>query len=130
MDIQKEIAELLELIKQKRKEKSVSQQEIADYLGISQPAYKNIELGRTSLKLETLYKIAQYLGIDVFAQGRNQKEESLIAVNPTDLFKNINDLKKEQSDMKKSQNEMKKGQDDINQKLDELLDLFGKKKKK
>lgn len=126
MDIQKEIAELLELIKQKRKEKNISQQDVADYLGISQNAYKNIELGRTSLKLETLYQIAQYLGIDVFSQQRNQKEESLVAINPNDIFKNISELKKGQDDIK---NELKKNQDEVTQKMEELLELFKKKKK-
>jgi transcriptional regulator with XRE-family HTH domain len=123
----KEIKELLELIKAKREEKGISQREIADYLGISQPAYRNIEGGQTSLKVETLYQIAQYLGIDIFAQGKNQKEESLIAINPNDIFKNIGDLKKGQDDLK---NEFKKNQDDMSQKLDEILDYFKKNKKK
>ena len=122
----KEIKELLELIKAKREEKGISQREIADYLGISQPAYRNIENGQTSLKVETLYQIAQYLGINIFAQSNNPKEESLVAVNPADIFKNIGDLKKGQDDIK---NDMKKQQEETNQKLDEILKLFKNKKK-
>jgi transcriptional regulator with XRE-family HTH domain len=123
----KEIKELLELIKAKREEKGISQREIADYLGISQPAYRNIEGGQTSLKVETLYQIAQYLGIDIFAQSKNQKEESLVAVNPNDIFKNMGDLKKGQDDLK---NDVKKYQDETNRKLDEILEQFKKGNKK
>jgi len=127
MDIQKEIAELLELIKQKRKEKGISQQEIADYLGISQNAYKNIEIGRTSLKLETLYQIASYLGIDIFQEKQNKSSQALVALDPNDLTNNITNIR---NDLRRVEDKLNQKQDDMNQKLDEILDLFGKKKKK
>lgn len=120
MNIDKEINDLLNLIKEKRKEKGYTQADIANYLGITQQAYTKIESGTTDLKLKTLYQIAEYLGIDISANKSNNS--NLVAINPTDIVNDISSIKREQNDMKK-------GQDDMNQKLDELLDLFKKKKK-
>jgi len=120
----KEINELLDLIRKKREEKGISQRQIADYLGISQPAYRNIESGQTSLKVETLVQVASYLGIDIFQN--NESSQNLVSLNPDDIVKKINKLDVIDEATRQNAKEIK----EINQKLDELLDLFGKKKKK
>lgn len=122
MSIDKEIKELLILIKEQRAQKGISQQEIANHLGITQGAYAKLENGTTDLKLKTLYQIADYLGIDLINKRNNNKEESLIAINPLDIVSDIGNLKKGQADMQRNQEE-------TNQKLDEILALFKKKKK-
>ncbi len=114
-----DLKEILELIREKRKERGITQADMAAKLGISQSAYKDIEIGKTDLKVRTLQQIADILGIDLFAKKSNNKEQSLIAINPENIYKDINDLKRNQEEMK----------NELNQKLDEILNFFGKKKK-
>ncbi|MFA6593469.1 MAG: helix-turn-helix domain-containing protein [Bacteroidales bacterium] len=45
-----------------RKEKNLTQQEMADKLGISRMAYRNIETGTTKLISETVSRIAEIVG--------------------------------------------------------------------
>ncbi len=105
---------MLELIRERRKEKGFTQAEMAAKLGISQSAYKDIELGKTDLKVRTLQQIADFLGIS-FVNGKGGKtEQSLVAVNPANIYSDLNQLKRNQEEM--------------NEKLDEILKLFGKKK--
>jgi transcriptional regulator with XRE-family HTH domain len=118
----KEIDELLILIKQTREEKGISQKELAKHLGISQPAYNNIESGATALKVETLFQIASFLGIDFFPNPNNNKTEDLITVNPVDIAKKLNKIDEIDNNVR-----------DLNSKIDKLFDFFkggdGKKKK-
>jgi len=116
MNIDSEIAELLTLIREKREEKGLSQKQIAEALGMAQQTYQQIESGKTDLKLRTLYVIAEYLGIDITVS--KSKGSNLIALNPDDVINKINKI-----------DNIEAKQDDINQKLDEILDLFKKKKK-
>ena len=48
-----------------RESKNISQLEMADKLFISQSAYSKLELGKTSLYLETALKISGYLNCNV-----------------------------------------------------------------
>jgi transcriptional regulator with XRE-family HTH domain len=106
---------ILEMIREKRKEKGVTQAEMAAKLGISQSAYKDIELGKTDLKVRTLQQIADILGINFANNGKGgKKEQSLVALNPDNIYSDLNQLKRNQEEM--------------NDKLDEILKLFGKKK--
>jgi transcriptional regulator with XRE-family HTH domain len=126
MDIDKEIKELLIIIKEKRTEKGISQQEIANFLGVTQGAYAKLENGATDLKLKTLYLIAEYLQIDINA---NKSSTNLVAINPNDIVSDISNIKNEQNSLKKAQDKMNQNQDDMNQKLDEILEFFKKKNK-
>lgn len=45
-----------------RLEKGVSQEEVAQVLGIQQPAYCKLEQGKTSLTAENAFKLAEYYG--------------------------------------------------------------------
>lgn len=86
-DIDKEITDLLEKIKIKRKELKLSQKNIADYLGITQRAYGKIEAGGTEIKLKTLYLIGQKLGIDIFTPKDDVKEE--IMISPENIIQHM-----------------------------------------
>ena len=52
-------------LKELRTEKKVSQATIADYLGITQPAYANYERGIRKPDPEILLKLADYFGVSV-----------------------------------------------------------------
>ncbi len=58
MDIQDKIKSL-------RLSKKLSQEEVAQKLGISQPAYNQIEKGKGNLTLTTIKRIAQVLGVEL-----------------------------------------------------------------
>ncbi len=53
-------------LKLERIKKDMSQEELAFKAGISLVAYGAIESGKSSPKLETVYKIAQALDIEIF----------------------------------------------------------------
>lgn len=55
---------ILTKIRDFRKQKGYSQEEIADILGIEQKTYSNWERGRTEMTLQNLNKIADALKID------------------------------------------------------------------
>lgn len=52
-------------IKEIRKLKGKSQQEVADYLGISRPMYAFYEQGKSKISQETIAKLAEYYGVSV-----------------------------------------------------------------
>ena len=106
--------EILELIRERRKELGITQAEMAAKLGISQSAYKDIEIGKTDLKVKTLQQIANILGIDFLDKRKSSKEQSLVVVNPENIYSDLN--------------EMRRKQDEMDSKLDEILRLFKGKK--
>jgi transcriptional regulator with XRE-family HTH domain len=115
-----DVNHILGLIREKRKEKGLTQADMAKFLGISQSAYKDVEVGRTDLKVKTLQEIADFLGIDIFVKKEDQLETSLIAINPIDIVNDIHNIKKSQEEMK----------NDLTSKMDKLLELFSAKGKK
>lgn len=51
-------------LKQARLNAKLTQQEMADRLGVSQQAYQKIEIGRTSdMRISTLFKLCQILNV-------------------------------------------------------------------
>ena len=54
---------LLEIIRNKRKYKGISQKEIAEKVGISPQAYSNLEKGKSEITLKRLDEILEVLGI-------------------------------------------------------------------
>ena len=56
---------ILKKIRIARLEKELSQENVAEALGISQCAYSNLENGKTKLGLKCLKKISKILDIDV-----------------------------------------------------------------
>jgi len=55
----------VELIRQRRKAKGLSQQQLASKLGVTQARLSEIESGRAHLSLERLIAVAALLGLDV-----------------------------------------------------------------
>ncbi|MEN8125714.1 MAG: helix-turn-helix transcriptional regulator, partial [Bacteroidota bacterium] len=56
---------ILKKIRIARLEKDYSQEYMADYLGVSQSAYSNLEKGKTKMNLKCLKKISKILDIDL-----------------------------------------------------------------
>lgn len=51
-------------LKQARLNAKLTQQEMADRLGVTQQAYQKIEIGRTSdMRISTLFKLCQILNV-------------------------------------------------------------------
>ena len=57
-----------------RKEIHKTQQEVADYLGISRQAYSNYEAGKREPDFETLLKLGEYFGCSVDCLLGNKKD--------------------------------------------------------
>lgn len=57
---------ICETIRIQRQRKGYSQDAMAFYLNISQPAYSKMELGETEIKISRLYEIADILEVSVF----------------------------------------------------------------
>ena len=76
---------ILSKIKQVRKEKKISQKQIAEVLGISQVAYSKIEKGEVELGIERFFQLLAYLEIE------NPFEQKSLTKNdtPNDAYKLI-----------------------------------------
>lgn len=74
--------EISEKIKELRKAKKLSQEELAEKIGITQASYFQIEKGKTELSVERLFQIASVLDVsafdllDVVNQEKKQSEGS------------------------------------------------------
>ena len=55
----------MEVLKKLRRQRGVTQKEIADYLGISVSAYGNYELGQRKPNFEILCKIADFFDVSI-----------------------------------------------------------------
>lgn len=71
-------------LKELRTEKGVSQQVIADYLGITRQSYSNYELGNREADYETLSKLANYFDTTVDYLIGNSDSKSPVNNSPTD----------------------------------------------
>lgn len=71
-------------LKELRTEKGVSQQVIADYLGITRQSYSNYELGTREADYETLVKMAKYFDVTVDYLIGNSDSKSAAGSAPID----------------------------------------------
>lgn len=62
--MEEQVNQILEMIKATRQEKRISQQEIANHLGISQDVYSKIERGKQEIRVRELFEIMEYLDIE------------------------------------------------------------------
>jgi transcriptional regulator with XRE-family HTH domain len=59
------------IIRRRRKELGMSQNQLAKLVGISQPFMNEIESGRKSPSVEVLARICKELGISMFEENNN-----------------------------------------------------------
>lgn len=81
-----------EAIKQLRKEKNLSQQEIANYLQITRQAYSNYENGKREPDYETLLKLSEFFAVTVDHLTRGEPTDALTPSEQQllDLFRQLN----------------------------------------
>lgn len=53
------------IVKQARKRKKLTQEALADAVGISRPAVANIEVGRQAIVPESIRKFSEVLGVEI-----------------------------------------------------------------
>ncbi|PIK15974.1 helix-turn-helix transcriptional regulator [Halobacteriovorax sp. JY17] len=61
------------MIKEIRKQRKITQTELADYAGLSRAGIAKIESGASDIKLSTLISIANLLGLDLYLKGRGSE---------------------------------------------------------
>lgn len=112
-----DIKEILELIKSKRREKGITQKEVANFVGVSEMTYIRIENGQSDLKLSQYIDICKFLGVELIAGKESTNETALVTSKEADVMNMWQELREQKNEIKKQ-----------TQKLDEILDLFKKKK--
>lgn len=88
-DIQEKLAQKLQTL---RKQKGVSQSEIANYIGLTVGAYQNYENGRREANYETLTKFADYFNVSTdYLLGRDttQPVEDVSKMSDNELDKKL-----------------------------------------
>jgi len=60
-------------IKEHRKSRGITQNELADYTGLSRAGIAKIEAGESDIKLSTLISISNLLGLDLYLRERGTK---------------------------------------------------------
>ena len=113
-----DVSDILDLIKTKRKEKGITQKEIANFIGVSEMTYIRIENGQSELKLSQYIDICKFLGVELVTNKDSTKETALITSKESDVSNVWQELREQKNEIKKQ-----------SEKLDELLELFKKKKK-
>ena len=84
---------ILEFIKKERKNKKISQKEMADLLKIGHETYRDIESGRISFRVETMLNICKILNLDPLNVVKNSNE--IVIVITPEQAETINDLNRQ-----------------------------------
>jgi len=71
---------LIQLIKDTRKRKGISQTEMSEKLGVSLPTYSRYENGVTEMNVSTLLKIVEILDLEIFKKSNIIDEADLIVM--------------------------------------------------
>ena len=74
-------------IKKFRTEKSITQEELAENLSVSRQAVSNWECGKTEPDIDTLHKIASFLGVSIEELIYGEKRQYTIVNNITNKTK-------------------------------------------
>lgn len=61
------------IIKELRKQRKITQTELADYAGLSRAGIAKIESGASDIKLSTLISIINLLGFDLYLRDRSHE---------------------------------------------------------
>ena len=72
------------ILRQKREYKNLTQQEVADYVGVERTTYINWETGISDVKCKYLPKLAEFLNVDVREFFEENSSSILISPNNTD----------------------------------------------
>lgn len=85
--------ELQNVLKDLRKSKRISQQELANKLNITQQAYAHYENGTRSIPIETLITIADLFNISLdYLTGREENRIDTLSEDEVKILRNWNSL--------------------------------------
>lgn len=76
---------ILDIIRDKRKNANLTQQEIADKLSISRTQYANIENGNSEMSLDKFLKLCEMLNLEMNSFEKNNQNE----VRKNNLYQEI-----------------------------------------
>ena len=77
-EFDEDVLKFLEIIKQTRKEKGITQEQMAEHLGIAQPSYRDIESAKVRVKAAQIFQMIRFLDIDLSSGIPNDKEETYL----------------------------------------------------
>ncbi len=82
---------ILNCLKQERKKQKISQKEMAEYLGVAEETYRDIENGKIAFRVEILLKSCKKLKIDPITFVKNT-EDIVVVLSPeqVDAIKDLN----------------------------------------
>ncbi len=86
-------------LRQCRNNCKLSQQQVADTLGINRSTYSYYELGRSQPDLETLVKLAQIFRVEPSSLLPNENAEIILSENDSEAVKPIYSLTREEQNL-------------------------------
>jgi putative transcriptional regulator len=87
--------EILSKLRQVRKEKGVSQDEIAKEIGVSRHTYLAMENGKQEFSLQRLEKVIKFLDINIFdLVEKNDDRSEKISQEINEIQRKLDELKK------------------------------------
>jgi transcriptional regulator with XRE-family HTH domain len=116
----KEYIQMIDAIKQGRKQRGFTQDDFAKMLNLTKVTYQRYESLQFDMPTSVYMLACQLLHINLFE--RKEDETKLIAINPDTMMDRFNNVATK-DDVK----EVSKNVKDMDKKLDEILKLFGKK---
>lgn len=113
-----EYKEMIEAIKQGRKQRGFTQDDFAKMLNLTKVTYQRYESCQFDMPTGIYMLACQILRIETFK--RKEGETSLIAINPNDVIDRFNNVA--------TKDDIKQSEKELNKKLDEILKLMKGKK--
>lgn len=84
--------DILQTIKQYRKKKRYTQESVASYLGMKKESWRDIENGKTRIRLEDFLLVCKFLNIDPLLLIKDSKKTILILDdNQVDAIRRLNE---------------------------------------
>ena len=96
--INPDLVEVGNLIRQIRKEHRMTQQELADQIGIADKHLSRLEMGLTTMKLDTFFTVATALGvstIDISPKRFSLKQPQSALAGLVEKYDQLNDSQKQ-----------------------------------
>lgn len=122
--------QVLKNIRAIRMSRGFSQEYLAEQLGIDYTSYGRIELGKTALTMDRLFKIADILAVSInslIAEPQASGDFNTFLSNPNDWLKKAKDYEQTADQAAKCREELSAAQKKIIELQARLLEVFDKK---
>ena len=117
-----------EILLKQRTKKGMSQEEVANAIGVSQKSYSHYENGTRNPKIDKIIKLAKLLEIELtFSTStlNDQKNQNGININPESLEEQLKSVKMENRFLKDKNEGLKKNIETKDEKIAELNKKIG-----